>query len=235
MVFFYIKRNNSLSVIVAVTIPVLLLSIRMIYTLFVDTYIYKSYDLYAYIYDIQTSQIIMIYMILLLLCTNKGKSISKIIIIDIFYFFCRLISYSTYKSINYYFDNYPIDFTLKSIIMSKYGLFLIIYIFLYTTMFIIAFKVFGKDTPENQMTNDTLNSTKKLALPFTDTDFWCAFLSILFPIVGLLFFMLWKNTNVSRAKLTGIGAIIGFVMSIVVSVSMILILFTGGTKIMPFY
>ncbi|ACV22526.1 hypothetical protein [Slackia heliotrinireducens] len=42
-------------------------------------------------------------------------------------------------------------------------------------------------------------------------------LGFFFPIVGLILFLVWKNTKPKCAKVAGIGAIIGFVLGLVVN------------------
>lgn len=42
-------------------------------------------------------------------------------------------------------------------------------------------------------------------------------LGFFFPIVGLILFLVWKNTKPKSAKVSGIGALIGFVFNIILS------------------
>lgn len=44
-------------------------------------------------------------------------------------------------------------------------------------------------------------------------------LGFFIPIVGLILFLVWKNTKPQCAKMAGIGAIVGFCLSVVVNMS----------------
>lgn len=46
-------------------------------------------------------------------------------------------------------------------------------------------------------------------------------LGFFFPIVGLILFLVWKNTKPQSAKVAGIGAIIGFVLGLIANFGML--------------
>ena len=47
-------------------------------------------------------------------------------------------------------------------------------------------------------------------------------LGFFFPIVGLILFLVWKNTKPQSAKVAGIGAIIGFVLGLISNMGLIM-------------
>lgn len=49
-------------------------------------------------------------------------------------------------------------------------------------------------------------------------SFGWAVLGFFFPLVGLILFLVWKQTKPKSAKVAGIGAIVGFVLGIVMSI-----------------
>ena len=50
------------------------------------------------------------------------------------------------------------------------------------------------------------------------SSFWFGLLSFIFPIVGLILFIIWKDSMPKRAKSAGIGAIVGVIAGIVLSI-----------------
>lgn len=46
-----------------------------------------------------------------------------------------------------------------------------------------------------------------------------AILGFFIPIVGLILFLVWKNTKPQCAKMTGIGAIVGFCLGLIMNMS----------------
>ena len=51
-----------------------------------------------------------------------------------------------------------------------------------------------------------------------ESSFGYAVLCFFFPLVGLILFLVWKDTTPLKAKSCGIGALIGFIVSVVLSI-----------------
>ncbi|HPD02202.1 MAG TPA: zinc ribbon domain-containing protein [Eubacteriales bacterium] len=52
--------------------------------------------------------------------------------------------------------------------------------------------------------------------PVTDTgSIGWGFLGFLFPIVGLVLYLVWKNDRPRNAKRAGVGALVGFILGII--------------------
>ena len=54
-----------------------------------------------------------------------------------------------------------------------------------------------------------------------DSSIGWGILGFLIPIVGLILFLVWRNKKPNSAKVAGIGAIIGFVVNLIIT-------FVGG-------
>ena len=52
------------------------------------------------------------------------------------------------------------------------------------------------------------------------------FLGFFFPLVGLILFIVWKDTKKGASKASGIGALIGTIFSIIVTIISVVIVFT---------
>lgn len=63
------------------------------------------------------------------------------------------------------------------------------------------------------------------ANPADKGSFGWAVLGFFFPIVGLILFLVWKDSKPKSAKVAGIGAIVGFVLGLI----MYIIGFVAGT------
>ena len=57
------------------------------------------------------------------------------------------------------------------------------------------------------------------------SSFWFGLLSFIFPLIGLILFIVWKDNMPKRAKSAGIGAIIGVIAGVVFSI-LLSVLFT---------
>lgn len=59
-------------------------------------------------------------------------------------------------------------------------------------------------------------------------SFGWAVLGFFFPIVGLILFIVWKQSKPKSAKVAGIGALVGFILGIVFSVGANILLAAMG-------
>lgn len=87
-------------------------------------------------------------------------------------------------------------------------------------------KYCGKEIPDGStfcpecganLTENTPPQTPRppVANPEDSSSFGFAFLCFLFPIVGLILYLVWKNTLPLRAKSCGKGAIVGVVVYVI--------------------
>ncbi len=56
-------------------------------------------------------------------------------------------------------------------------------------------------------------------------SFLWGILGFFIPIVGLILFLVWKDTNKSDSKAAGIGALVGFLLKLMVIIVMLVIIF----------
>jgi len=56
-------------------------------------------------------------------------------------------------------------------------------------------------------------------------SFGFAFLCFLFPIVGLILYLVWNNSSPKKAKSCGKGAIVGFIVGVVFSIIYAVVVF----------
>lgn len=63
---------------------------------------------------------------------------------------------------------------------------------------------------------------QQAAAPVVDNGgFGWGFLGFLIPLVGLILFLVWKDTKPKTAKAAGIGALVSVILSVVLSIIMV--------------
>ncbi len=73
----------------------------------------------------------------------------------------------------------------------------------------------GSKQSSEQALNQPINNPQ---LESYGSKFGWGFLGFCFPLVGLILFLVWKDSKPRSAKAAGIGAIIGFVVNVIVSI-----------------
>jgi drug/metabolite transporter (DMT)-like permease len=76
------------------------------------------------------------------------------------------------------------------------------------------------------------NNSQSQTSPGDKKSLGFGFLSFMFPLVGLILFIVWHREMPKKAKSAGIGAIIGFVLGIVIGVISFVALYKLGLGVM---
>ena len=81
----------------------------------------------------------------------------------------------------------------------------------------------GKEMPENTAFCPECGASQQAApqqapaAPADGGSFGWAVLGFCFPLVGLILYLVWKSNKPMSAKKAGIGALVGFVLSLLLS------------------
>ena len=79
--------------------------------------------------------------------------------------------------------------------------------------------------PQSTGSYNPAYSSQRPTDPNDSDSFGWAILGFVVPVVGLILYLIWAQTRPKSAKMVGLGALVGFIFSIVVSIIYFVVLF----------